>query len=315
MRALRILFMGTPEFSVPMLESIHQSEHKLLATVTAPDKPAGRGRKLNKSAVKLFAEQHNINVLQPTNLKSEDFFSQLKALNPNLIVVVAFRMLPKQVWQFPEFGTFNLHASLLPHYRGAAPINWAIINGETQTGLTTFFIDDKIDTGHVIDKISLPILETDNVEDVYNKMLPKGVELILETLEKISKNKIDLKPQSDSENLKIAPKLNKDNTKIDWSQSGQDIYNLVRGLSPFPLAWSTLDNINEKINCKISKVSFQKESHELDNGQIILKDKNWLVAVKDGYIKIEKIKLSGKRLLKTSDLLNGFTINDGAMMK
>ncbi len=315
MKALRILFMGTPEFSVPMLEAIHQSEHELQAVVTAPDKPAGRGQKLKKSAVKLFAEQHNIEVLQPTNLKSEDFFNQLKTLNPNLIVVVAFRMLPKQVWQFPEFGTFNLHASLLPDYRGAAPINWAIINGETQTGLTTFFIDDKIDTGQIIDKTSLPILKTDNVEDVYNKMLPKGVELILETLEKISNNNINLKPQTESENLKTAPKLSKENTKINWSQSGQDIYNLVRGLSPFPLAWSTLDNITEKINCKISKVSFQKESHELDNGHIILKDKNWLVAVKDGYIKIEKVKLSGKRLLKTSDLLNGFTINDNAKMK
>ncbi|MGX1023095.1 methionyl-tRNA formyltransferase [Psychroflexus sp. MBR-150] len=314
MRTLRILFMGTPEFSVPMLEAIYQSEHKLSAVVTAPDKPAGRGRKLKKSAVKVFAEKQNIEVLQPTNLKSDEFLNQLKTLNPNLIVVVAFRMLPKQVWQFPEFGTFNLHASLLPNYRGAAPINWAIINGETQTGLTTFFIDDKIDTGQIIDTTTLPISKTDNVKDVYEKMLPKGVELVLKTLKQIAENKIELKPQTEKENLKTAPKLNKENTKINWNQSGKEIYNLVRGLSPYPMAWSTLDNISEKTNCKISKVSFQKEKHNFHNGHISIKDKNMLVAVKDGFIKIEEIKLSGKRLLKTADLLNGYSINELAKM-
>lgn len=314
MRTLRILFMGTPEFSVPMLDAIYQSQHHLLAVVTAPDKPAGRGRKLKKSAVKEYAEKQNIQVLQPTNLKSDEFFEQLKTLNPNLIVVVAFRMLPKQVWQFPKYGTFNLHASLLPNYRGAAPINWAIINGETETGLTTFFIDENIDTGHIIDKTAIPILKTDNVKDVYEKMLHKGVELVLKTLNNIVRNSVELKSQSKSGSLKAAPKLNKENTRIDWSKKAEEIFNFIRGLSPFPLAWTILKNGNEQLNCKISKVSILKENHNLSQANIILKDKQIYVAVKDGYVKIEYLKLSGKRLMKTEDLLNGYDIKKGAKM-
>jgi len=314
MRTLRILFMGTPEFSVPMLDAIYQSQHHLLAVVTAPDKPAGRGRKLKKSAVKEYAEKQNIQVLQPTNLKSDEFFEQLKTLNPNLIVVVAFRMLPKQVWQFPKYGTFNLHASLLPNYRGAAPINWAIINGETETGLTTFFIDENIDTGHIIDKTAIPILKTDNVKDVYEKMLHKGVELVLKTLNNIVRNSVELKSQSKSGSLKAAPKLNKENTRIDWSKKAEEVFNFIRGLSPFPLAWTILKNGNEQLNCKISKVSILKENHNLSQANIILKDKQIYVAVKDGYVKIEYLKLSGKRLMKTEDLLNGYDIKKGAKM-
>ena len=314
MRALRIIFMGTPEFSVPMLEAIHKSDYELVGVVTAEDKPAGRGRKLKKSAVKVYAESQNIPILQPKNLKSEDFLKDLKALNPNCFVVVAFRMLPKQVWDLPEYGTFNLHASLLPQYRGAAPINWAIINGETETGLTTFFIDEKIDTGQIIDHVSLPIQETDNVEDVYTKMLPRGVDLVMSTLDKIADNSLQTIPQNQVEELKPAPKLTKDNTRINWNETAKDIYNLVRGLSPYPLAWSILSHGNEEINCKISKVQYSVEDHRYNIGHVIQKNNSFYVAVKNGIIEILELKLSGKRLMKTKELLNGFEINQPAKM-
>ena len=306
--------MGTPEFSVPMLEAIHHSDYNLVGVVTAEDKPAGRGRKVKQSAVKVYAENEKIPVLQPSNLKSEEFLEALKALNPNCIVVVAFRMLPKQVWDLPKYGTFNLHASLLPQYRGAAPINWAIINGETETGLTTFFIDDKIDTGHIIDKTTLPIDKTDNVEDVYSKMLPKGVDLVLSTLDKIADNSTKTFAQTEAQTLKSAPKLTKDNTRINWESKVENIYNLVRGLSPYPLAWSILNQNEEDIHCKISKVQFSIEKHHYNKGCIIQKNKGLYVAVKDGFVELLEIKLSGKRLMKTKDLLNGFDIQPHAKM-
>lgn len=314
MRELRIMFMGTPEFSVPMLNTIYNSDYNLVAVVTAQDKPAGRGRKLSKSAVKVYAEKHDIPILQPDNLKSDSFFQSLKAFNPNCIVVVAFRMLPKQVWSFPKYGTFNLHASLLPQYRGAAPINWAIINGEKITGLTTFFIDEKIDTGNIIETISLPIEQTDNVEDIYEKMLPNGVILVMSTLNKIAHNNIKIYAQKESENLKDAPKLNKDNTRINWSDTGENIYNLVRGLSPYPLAWSILRHGDDQISCKISKVKFKKDKHEHHNGFVLCDHNSLFVVVKNGFIEIVEIKLSGKRLMKTKDLLNGFEIKHPVKM-
>lgn len=314
MRTLRIIFMGTPEFSIPMLEAIYKSDYKLVGVVTAEDKPAGRGRKLKKSPIKLYAENQNIPILQPKNLKSESFLKALKDLNPNCFVVVAFRMLPKQVWDFPVYGTFNLHASLLPQYRGAAPINWAIINGETETGLTTFFIDEKIDTGNIIDKISLPIAKTDNVEDVYTKMLPKGVELTMSTLDKIALNNLKTLPQVEPQSLKPAPKLTKDNTRINWDDKGEVVYDLVRGLSPYPLAWSILSHGEEKITCKISQVNFKKEVHQYKNGFIINKNNRLYVAVPNGFVEIIRLKLSGKRLMKTKDLMNGFELKFPAEM-
>jgi methionyl-tRNA formyltransferase len=308
MRQLKILFMGTPEFSVPMLDAIHKSDYDLVGVVTAVDKPAGRGRQLNESAVKKYAVKNEIPVLQPTNLKSEDFLSDLKTLNPNLIVVVAFRMLPQQVWSFPKYGTFNLHASLLPQYRGAAPINWAIINGENETGLTTFFIDEKIDTGEIIDQVRLEIEKTDNVEDMYHKMLPKGSELVMNTINNIAEGHTSTIIQEDSKLLKPAPKLNKENTRIDWGDTLENIYNLVRGLSPFPLAWTILINGDDKIQCKIAKVNYHYVEHHKLIGELMVKDKSLFVAVKDGFIEILQIKLAGKRLLQTKDLLNGYEI-------
>lgn len=314
MRELRILFMGTPEFSVPMLDAINKSEHELVGIVTAVDKPAGRGRKLKKSAVKIYAENKGLTIFQPKNLKSEEFMSQLKNLNPNIIFVVAFRMLPEQVWRFPKYGTINLHASLLPDYRGAAPINWAIINGEQQTGLTTFFIDDKIDTGRIIDHISLKIDMTDNVENIYEKMIPKGVELSLITLDKIAQNDVKPTAQKNADASKKAPKLNKENTRIDWNQSGHKIFNFVRGLSPFPSAWTVLVNNGEAIHCKILKANFKPIDLNVENGKVIIDNKKMLISVKDGVIEIEEIKLAGKRLMKVVELLNGFELDKEAKM-
>jgi methionyl-tRNA formyltransferase len=300
--------MGTPEFSVPMLEAIHKSSYDLVGVVTAVDKPAGRGRKINESAVKKYALKNDIPVFQPVNLKSEDFLNDLKTLNPDIIVVVAFRMLPQQVWSLPEYGTFNLHASLLPQYRGAAPINWAIINGEKETGLTTFFIDEKIDTGEIIDQIRLNIKKTDNVENIYNKMLPKGSELVINTINDIAEGNIATTLQKENSALKPAPKLNKENTRIDWSDTAKNIYNLIRGLSPFPLAWTVLINGDNKIQCKIAKVTYENTEHNNSAGEILINDKSLFVAVKDGFIEILQIKLAGKRLLKTKELLNGYDI-------
>lgn len=310
MKKLRILFMGTPEFSVPMLNAIFESEHELTGVVTAVDKPAGRGRKMTKSAVKEYAESKGIKILQPKNMKSAEFFSQLQDLNPNVIVVVAFRMLPKQVWDYPEYGTFNLHASLLPQYRGAAPINWAIINGEIKTGLTTFFIDEKIDTGEIIEKVEVDIKSTDNVEDLYHKMLPKGVELVLGTLKAIAENTIKTTQQKTTGKLKSAPKLSPENTRILWNNTGETINDLVRGLSPYPLAWTTLLNGEDKMRCNVSKVRFQKESHDKAFGEIVQKNKSLFVAVEDGWIELLEVKLAGKRLMNTKDLLNGFTLKN-----
>jgi len=307
--------MGTPEFSVPMLNAIQESDHDLVGVVTAPDKPSGRGRKLSKSAVKQFAEERGIPVYQPTNLKSEEFKIQLQDLDPNLIVVVAFRMLPKVVWAYPKFGTFNLHASLLPQYRGAAPINWAIINGETKTGLTTFFIDEKIDTGLIIDNAVISIEESDNVKDVYEKMIPEGTALVLDTLNKIQLGKIKTKAQSKSdEGLKMAPKLTKENMRIDWNKPAVDIFNHVRGLSPFPLAWTVLINDGEEVNCKIAEVKCVDDTQDIPSGTILIQNKSMYVKAGKSMLKILKLKLSGKRLMDVKTLLNGYSISENSKM-
>jgi len=307
--------MGTPEFSVPMLKAIHESDHELVGVVTAPDKPSGRGRKLSKSAVKQFAEEEHIPVYQPTNLKSEEFKNQLYALDPNVIVVVAFRMLPKAVWTYPEYGTFNLHASLLPQYRGAAPINWAIINGESETGLTTFFIDEKIDTGLIIDKVSIPIKKSDTVKEVYEKMLPKGTTLVLGTLKAIQSGTVSTEAQTTTEaNLKMAPKLTKDNMRIDWSKPATEIYNHVRGLSPYPLAWTILKNSEEEIHCKIAKVKCTDEVLDLPTGGVVIKNKSMYVKTGQGVVEILELKLSGKRLMDVQTLLNGYAVGENSKL-
>lgn len=312
MQALRIVFMGTPDFAVGILDAIVQGGHKVVGVVTAPDRPAGRGRKLNESAVKKYAQNKGLPILQPTNLKNEDFLRELKGLNANLQVVVAFRMLPKAVWQMPEFGTFNLHASLLPQYRGAAPINWAIINGETKTGVTTFFIDDKIDTGAIILQKETVIHPDEDAGSLHDRLMVLGADAVLETLERISQGNLDAMVQENPAELKVAHKIHRDTCKIDWSLPMDEIYNRIRGLSPYPAAWSTLTNDGEQLDIKIYKATKEKTDHTLDIGSLLFDKKELKVAVKNGFLILWEVQLQGKRKMKVADLLNGLNLSKNA---
>ncbi len=314
MRDLRIVFMGTPEFAVGILERILKEVFNVVGVITAPDKPAGRGRKLQESAVKIFAVSHGLPVLQPSNLKSPDFVEKLKELQHNVQVVVAFRMLPKIVWELPEYGTFNLHASLLPQYRGAAPINWAIINGENVTGVSTFFIDEKIDTGEIILKKPVEIEPNENVGALHDKLKEEGAELVVKTLNLIRMDKVTTQKQEMRDTLKEAPKLTKDNTRINWAEPVDKVYNHIRGLDPYPAAWSELKNGNEIIPVKIFKVKMEKENHNFDPGIILPENKKIRVAAHGGFISIIEIKLPGKRKMKVSELLNGYKLEDGSKL-
>lgn len=306
--------MGTPDFAVATLKTLIEHKYDVVGVITAPDKPAGRGRKLNESAVKKYAISQNLNVLQPTNLKDESFIETLKALNANLQIVVAFRMLPEVVWKMPKFGTFNLHASLLPNYRGAAPIHWAIINGETKTGVTTFFIDEKIDTGAIILKEETPISENETVGSLHDKLMLTGSKLVLETLKAIENGNVAPIIQPKTDNLKTAYKLNKENCKIDWQDSLEHIYNKIRGLNPFPSAWCYLNNANETLSVKIFEVEKEQLEHNKPIGLIINNKENLKVAVKNGYLIIKEIQLPGKRKMEVKALLNGFNFERDAKM-
>lgn len=305
--------MGTPDFAVGILNKLVSTGANIVGVITAPDKHAGRGRKLNQSAVKKFAVANNLPVLQPTNLKSEDFLNELEALKANLQIVVAFRMLPKVVWQMPSEGTFNLHASLLPDYRGAAPIHWAIINGEEKTGVTTFFIDEKIDTGAVILKSETFINPDETVGQLHDRLMHLGADLVVQTVASISEGKAQTTIQPDKA-PKEAPKLFPDNCRIDWSESLDTIYNKVRGLNPFPTAWTELHNNNEIIQVKLYDVMKETSEHSFSFGDVITTKKEIKVAVKNGYLHIKRIKLAGKRTMNSSDLLNGFKFEQGSKM-
>ena len=306
MRNLRIVFMGTPDFAVHTLKNIVEAGYKVVGVITAPDKPAGRGRKLQESAVKKYATAQNLKVLQPTNLKSEEFLKELKSLEANLQVVVAFRMLPEVVWKMPQFGTFNLHASLLPQYRGAAPINWAIINGETETGVSTFFIDEKIDTGAMIMQEKVAIAANENAGNLHDKLMTTGATLVIKTLEAIQKGEIKTNSQKDAANLKVAHKLTRENTRIKWDAPLQEIYNLIRGLSPYPTAWTMLINGNDELLLKIYDCEPVFEDHQEPAGKVLVEDKVLKISVKNGFLKLKEVQLPGKRKLAVKDLLNGF---------
>lgn len=312
MEKLRIVFMGTPEFAVGILDTIVKNNFEVVGVITAADKPAGRGQKIKYSAVKEYALENNLRLLQPTNLKDETFLAELKSLNANLQVVVAFRMLPKAVWEMPKFGTFNLHASLLPNYRGAAPINWAIINGETKTGVTTFFIDDKIDTGATILSKEVAISSEENAGVLHDTLMNLGSEAVVETLNLIEEGKAQPKPQVDSDDIKTAYKLNKDNCKIDWNKSGKEIHDLIRGLSPYPSAWTFFKDKEQEWNVKIYEARFNPEDHSEAIGKIITTKKEMKIAAKDGYIEIVQLQFPGKKNLKTGELLNGITLSEEA---
>ena len=314
METLRIVFMGTPDFAVGILDVLVKEKYNIVGIITAPDRPAGRGRKLNESAVKQYALQNNIEVLQPTNLKDEGFLNTLKSLNANLQIVVAFRMLPKVVWEMPKYGTFNLHASLLPQYRGAAPINWAIINGEEKTGVTTFFIDEKIDTGAIILQEETLIKKTDNAEDLHDRLMHLGGQTVIKTIERIQQGNFQTIAQSNAGDLKVAYKIHRDTCRIDWTKTKEEIYNFIRGLSPYPAAWTTLQNDGQEIITKIYKATMQEKDHNLAMGSLENSKNGIKVAVKDGFIILEELQLQGKKRMKVKDVLNGLKLDENAKM-
>lgn len=313
MEKLRIVFMGTPDFAVGILDTIYNSNYEIVGVITAPDKPAGRGQKVSISAVKEYALAKKLHLLQPTNLKGTDFLSELEQLQANLQVVVAFRMLPEVVWKMPKLGTFNLHASLLPEYRGAAPINWAIINGETQSGVTTFFIDDKIDTGAMILSKNIAIGAEETAGELHDRLMLLGSEAVLETLALIETNKATTTIQVENPNVKTAYKLNKDNCKIDWTQDGNTINNLIRGLSPYPAAWTYIKDGDQEWNVKLYAATFETNSESKPIGAVYTTKKEIAIATKDGVLKVTQLQFPGKKKMLAHELLNGHTFSENAM--
>ena len=302
--------MGTPEFAVPSLRALVAGGYNVVAVVTTPDKPAGRGQKLHESDVKIAARELGLPILQPEKLKAPEFVEAMQALQPDLGVVIAFRMLPEVIWRMPKLGTFNLHAALLPQYRGAAPINWAIINGERETGLTTFLLNHEIDKGAIIDQLRMPIGEEDTVGTMYDKLMAAGVGLVLDTVDKIAAGTIAPIEQQfiDESTLRPAPKIFKENCRIDWSWSGRRIVDFIRGLSPYPSAWSTLRrNGREPQSIKIFSARFEPKPTDAHPGTIRSDRRDTIsVACADGWVDLLDIQLAGKKRMTTHDLLLGF---------
>lgn len=309
----RIIFMGTPEFAVASLKALIDSGFNVVAVVTAPDKPAGRGQKLQESDVKTYAKSVNLPVLQPEKLKNPEFISELKSYNADLNVVVAFRMLPEAIWSMPRMGTINLHASLLPHYRGAAPINWAVINGDKKTGATTFFIEKEIDTGKIIHTHEVEITDWDTAGTLHDKLMVQGAALLVRTVSAIKSGNY---PQVDQHaalpagtELKPAPKIFKETCKINWNNSIDSIYDFIRGLSPYPAAWTTFEHLESQVTstAKIFETKKELTHHSLTAGAIVSDEKTFLkVAVDGGFIHIIMIQLEGKKRLGIEEFLRGF---------
>jgi methionyl-tRNA formyltransferase len=321
MTPLKIVFYGTPEFAVQSLSILVRNNYNIAAVVTAPDKPAGRGQKLTPSPVKEYAVEHNLKVLQPVNLKDEEFLEELKAINPDLQIVVAFRMMPEAVWKLPRLGTFNLHASLLPQYRGAAPINWAIINGEKETGVTTFFLRHEIDTGSIIMQEKMGIEENETAGTLYVKLMAAGASLVLKTVQAIEKKNYSLTEQSKfaaNNALKNAPKLTKLNTKIDFTKNAEEIVSFVRGLCPYPSAHTQLDNPSSGLTLmlKIFSASAETFAHDKKPGTVESDGKSFVkVYVNDGTVSLNEIQVAGRSKMTVKDFLNGFKLEGDWEMK
>lgn len=309
-KELRIVFMGTPEFAVPSLRALVAGGYNVVGVVTTPDKPAGRGQKLHRSDVKLAALELGLPVLQPEKLKAPEFVAAMQALRPDLGIVIAFRMLPEVIWAMPRLGTFNLHASLLPQYRGAAPINWAVINGETETGVTTFLLNQEIDKGAIIGQVRVPILPEDNVGSLYDKLMHRGTSLVTETVDRIAAGDISPIEQQhvDESALHPAPKIFKEDCLIDWSWDGRRIVNFVRGLSPYPAAWTRLLREEQEANsAKIFEARFEAGGPEAPCGTIDTDNRKYLrIRCADGWIDVLSLQLSGKKRMAAQELLLGF---------
>jgi methionyl-tRNA formyltransferase len=304
--SLRIVFMGTPEFAVASLHAICQSKHQVVGVVTVADKPAGRGQQIHQSAVKQYAVEHELPVVQPVKLRDEDFLQTLREWNADLFVVVAFRMLPEVVWNMPPKGTINLHGSLLPKYRGAAPINWAVINGEKETGVTTFFLQHEIDTGRVIKRATMSIDDNENAGSVHDRMMGIGAQTLVETLDAIANGTADAVAQEllmpAGETVPHAPKIFKETTLIDWTKNVDTVHNFVRGLSPYPAAWCRLDGKTAKI------FAGKKEhaTHSFEIGSVHTDNKSYLkIATPDGYYHLHELQLEGKKRMKVDEYLRG----------
>lgn len=305
----RIVFMGTPDFAVESLKQLIENNFNIVCVITSPDKPAGRGRKLNQSAVKIYADENNLPILQPTNLKDEDFLKDLKNYDANLQIIVAFRMLPESVWSMPTLGSINLHGSLLPNYRGAAPINWAVINDEKKTGVTTFFLKHEIDTGDILFQEETEISSDDDAGTIHDKLMVIGAELLVKTSQAIIDENYKEIPQNSVTDIepKVAPKIFKDTCQINWSLPLDNVHNLIRGLSPYPTAWSTLKDNDNLMNFKIFKADKESIIHNYTVGTILSDEKNYLkIALNDGLISILELQLSGKKRMKINEFLRGF---------
>ncbi len=307
---VRIVYMGTPDFAVEPLKVLVKAGCNVVGVVTVPDKPAGRGQKIHSSPVKIYAQENGLKLMQPEKLKSPDFINELSALEPDIAVVVAFRMLPESIWSIPKLGTFNLHASILPQYRGAAPINWAIINGEKRSGVTTFLIDREIDTGKIIFNEEVDIDNDETAGELHDKLMVIGANLVLKTIKALSENSVIPISQHDllQNAIKPAPKIFRETCRIDWSKTTLKVHNLIRGLSPYPAAWTEIIfDDGTTIQAKILRTIRIEKNHQFESGFISIEGKNIInVACSDGLISIIEIQLAGKRPMKTSELLNGF---------
>jgi methionyl-tRNA formyltransferase len=306
MKSLKVVFLGTPEFAKTSLEAIHQSHHEVVGVVTVADKASGRGQKINQSPVKVFAVENNIPVFQPEKLRNPEFLEELRKLDADVFVVVAFRMMPKVLFEMPKMGTFNLHASLLPDYRGAAPINYAVINGEEKSGATTFFINEKIDEGNILLQEEIPVLEDENAGSLHDRLMEMGSKLVVKTLDGLAENSIIEKPQPEVEHPKNAFKIFKEDTRIDWTKTSKQVHQFILGMSPYPAAFTTLKIGEEEKGLKIFGGKFEVSNHEKPVGSLDISKNEFKIYTLDGFYFPLELQLEGKKRMNIKDFLNGF---------
>ncbi|MFY1046975.1 methionyl-tRNA formyltransferase [Chryseobacterium sp. GP-SGM7] len=306
MKSLKVVFLGTPEFAKTSLEAIHQSHHEVVGVVTVADKASGRGQKINQSPVKVYAVENNLPVFQPEKLRNPEFLEELRKLEADVFVVVAFRMMPKVLFEMPKMGTFNLHASLLPDYRGAAPINYAVINGEEKTGATTFFINEKIDEGNILLQEEIPVLGDENAGQLHDRLMEMGSKLVVKTLNGLAENSIIEKPQPEVEHPKNAYKIFKEDTKIDWTKSSREIHQFILGMSPYPAAFTTLKIGEDEKGLKIYDGKFEILNHDHSVGSLEISKSEFKIYTKDGIYYPSELQLEGKKRMNIKDFLNGF---------
>ncbi|SHL91604.1 methionyl-tRNA formyltransferase [Chryseobacterium polytrichastri] len=306
MKSLKVVFLGTPEFAKTSLEAVHQSHHEVVGVVTVADKASGRGQKINQSPVKIFAAENNIPVFQPEKLRNPEFLEELRKLDADVFIVVAFRMMPRVLFEMPKMGTFNLHASLLPDYRGAAPINYAVINGEEKTGATTFFINEKIDEGNILLQDELEISPDENAGTLHDRLMTMGSKLVVKTLDGLAENSIEEKPQPEVEHPKNAYKIFKEDTRIDWTKTSKEVHQFILGMSPYPAAFTTLKIGEEEKGLKIFAGKFEIEDHGKPVGSLDISKNEFKIYTKDGVYFPLELQLEGKKRMNIKDFLNGF---------